>query len=321
VHPEIPPELTLLLERVTTAIADALAGDPASVTESILRLYFDALYFRRMAEAFGSHSLFDVSGAAPGTLCIRNVSPASFLAPRFAVCAAAIVFSATLSPAAYHRRLLGLAKDASWLNVASPFEAGQLTVQVQRHISTRFKDRGHSVRPIVELMARQYREQPGNYLAFFSSFEYLRVVQSAFVLRCPEVPVHEQVQGMRPRDREAFLAGFTAQSRGIGFAVLGGVFAEGIDLPGDRLIGAFIATLGMPQVNPVNAEIQKRLQDLFGEGYEYTYLYPGLQRVVQAAGRVIRSPEDRGCVFLMDDRYAGSRVRELLPAWWRVQCK
>jgi Rad3-related DNA helicase len=93
-----------------------------------------------------------------------------------------------------------------------------------------------------------------------------------------------------------------------------------VDLPGDRLIGAFVATLGLPQVNAVNAEIERRMQSLFAAGYEYTYLYPGLQKVVQAAGRVIRTVADRGTVHLIDDRYMVPEVRDLLPRWWRIQC-
>jgi len=100
--------------------------------------------------------------------------------------------------------------------------------------------------------------------------------------------------------------------------VLGGSFAEGIDLPGGRLIGAFIATLGLPQVNRVNEQMKQRLQSLFGAGYDYTYLFPGLQKVVQAAGRVIRTPSDRGVVHLMDDRFARAEVQRLLPSWWRL---
>ena len=140
-----------------------------------------------------------------------------------------------------------------------------------------------------------------------------------FAERWPEVPVWEQRRGMDAGERSAFLARFTAQGRGIGFAVLGGVFAEGIDLPGDRLIGAFIATLGLPQVNDVNAEMQRRMDELFDRGFEYTYLYPGLQRVVQAAGRVIRTVTDRGTLHLIDDRYAAAEVQGLLPSWWRVR--
>ena len=100
------------------------------------------------------------------------------------------------------------------------------------------------------------------------------------------------------------------------FAVLGGAFSEGIDLPGDRLIGAFIATLGLPQVNSVNEQMKARMDQLFGTGYDYTYLYPGLQKVVQAAGRVIRTTDDRGIVHLLDDRFARPQVRSLLPSWW-----
>jgi DNA excision repair protein ERCC-2 len=97
-------------------------------------------------------------------------------------------------------------------------------------------------------------------------------------------------------------------SCGVGFAVLGGAFGEGIDLPGARLIGAFVATLGLPQMNPVNEQLRERMQAMFGAGYDYTYLYPGLQKVVQAAGRVIRTEQDRGVVWLIDDRFARPEV-------------
>ena len=114
---------------------------------------------------------------------------------------------------------------------------------------------------------------------------------------------------------------FAAGGRGVGFAVLGGVFGEGIDLPGDRLIGAFIATLGLPQVNPVNERLRQRLAQDFGadKGYDYAYTFPGLQKVVQAAGRVIRTGTDRGTVWLMDDRFGQPRNRRLLPGWWRIE--
>ena len=119
--------------------------------------------------------------------------------------------------------------------------------------------------------------------------------------------------------RDAFLARFQAGGEGIGFAVLGGSFGEGIDLPGARLIGAFIATLGLPQLNAVNEQIRQRMDVIFGAGYDYTYLYPGIRKVVQAAGRVIRTLSDRGSVHLIDDRFARPQVRRLLPRWWAVQ--
>lgn len=124
---------------------------------------------------------------------------------------------------------------------------------------------------------------------------------------------------MNEKERADFIARFKPGGSGIGFAVLGGAFAEGIDLPGDRLIGAFIATLGLPQVNAVNEAIADSLQQSFGLGHEYTYLYPGLQKVAQAAGRVIRSTSDRGTLYLIDERYARPSVMQRLPRWWRPQ--
>jgi Rad3-related DNA helicase len=123
---------------------------------------------------------------------------------------------------------------------------------------------------------------------------------------------------MNETARTEFLARFHDHNQGIGFAVLGGAFSEGIDLPGERLIGAFIATLGLPQLNPVNERFKTRMAELFGDGYHYTYLYPGLRKVIQAAGRVIRTHNDTGVVHLIDDRFARPEVRALLPAWWRL---
>jgi len=317
----VPTLLIDALRLMLGAIGDEVAA-AGSIDAAVLRCYFEALHFCRLAEEFGSHSLFDVTRSdEDARVCIRNVSPASFLAPRFACAKAVVLFSATLSPAPFYRRLLGLTEAARSIKVDSPFQPEQLDVRIERRISTRYHDRAGSLRPIALLLARQFASQPGNYLAFFSSFDYLAAVMEEFQRRFPEVPIWRQTRGMEPAERSAFLARFTAGTQGIGFAVLGGVFGEGVDLPGDRLIGAFIVTLGLPQMNEVNAEIERRMQTLFAAGYEYTYLYPGLQKVVQAAGRVIRSVADRGCIVLVDDRYMTARVRNLLPAWWRVRCE
>jgi Rad3-related DNA helicase len=123
---------------------------------------------------------------------------------------------------------------------------------------------------------------------------------------------------MAEGQRQAFLDQFTTHSQGVGFAVLGGAFGEGIDLPGARLIGAFVATLGLAQLNPVNEQMKRRMAAIFGAGYDYTYLFPGMQKVVQAAGRVIRTQQDRGVVMLIDDRFAESRIQQLLPRWWQL---
>jgi Rad3-related DNA helicase len=321
-----PAGLVGALQSVASAIADFQATQDADgapvLAPELLQFFFDVLRFTRLAESFGRHSLFDLTiedgrGERDSTVCLRNLVPAPFLKARFAAARTATLFSATLSPWHYHADLLGLPEDVAWLDVASPFDAAQLTISVQP-VSTRYADREESVEPIVALIAHQFDTAPGNYLAFFSSFDYLRQVLALLRERHPRLPAWEQSRGMDEGERVRFLARFHAGGQGIGFAVLGGAFAEGIDLPGDRLVGAFIATLGLPQVNPVNECIRTRLDELFGAGHEYTYLYPGLQKVVQAAGRVIRAPTDRGVVHLIDDRYRRNQVRRLLPAWWNV---
>ncbi|MCY1440757.1 DNA repair helicase (rad3) [compost metagenome] len=211
--------------------------------------------------------------------------------------------------------------NTAWLEVASPFAAEQLRVQVVSHVSTRYQHRAASVAPISELIAAQFAEAPGNYLAFFSSFEYLQQVAAMLAASHPHIVQWCQAPGMDEARRQAFLQRFEPQGRGVGFAVLGGAFAEGVDLPGTRLIGAFVATLGLPQVNPVNEQIKQRMAQLFGAGFDYTYLYPGVQKVIQAAGRVIRGTDDRGMVMLIDDRFAEPRVQGMFPAWWASQQK
>jgi DNA excision repair protein ERCC-2 len=174
---------------------------------------------------------------------------------------------------------------------------------------------------MAELIAQQYARQPGNYLCFVSSFDYLQQVAATLERLHPQLPLWLQQRGMDEAGRAEFLARFVEGGQGLGLAVLGGAFSEGVDLPGSRLIGAFVATLGLPQLNPVNEAMQRAMDQAMGVGlgYDYTYLYPGLRKVVQAAGRVIRSEHDRGVLVLMDDRFARAEVRALLPAWWQIE--
>ena len=324
-YEEAPEVLLGSLARSVSATTDLIAEQPGLLAAEVEDFYFEAMHFCELAATLDNDTLFDVtreSAAQVGgqsILCVRNVIPRRFLTPRWNAAHAAVLFSATLSPPEFHLDMLGLPADSRLIDVQSPFKAEQLAVRIVRSISTRWRDRKASVRPIVRLMANQFELQPGNYLAFFSSFDYLHQVASDFVERHRDVPVWRQERGMSEVERSEFLQRFAPDGQGIGFAVLGGAFGEGIDLPGTRLIGAFIATLGMPQVSAVNEEMQRRMESRFGAGYAYTYLYPGLQKVVQAAGRVIRTTEDRGAVYLMDQRFAQREVRRLLPKWWTIE--
>ena len=327
VLPVVPSRFLGSLQRTVAALTDYFTEHPFAIDSDLQRLYFDLVHFGRMADAFGDHSLFDLtrprqrgdrpSRGRPATiLCLRNVVPAPFLKERFEAAHTSILFSATLSPRRYYSDLLGLPDRTGWLDVESPFQTRQLQVRIARDVSTRYPDRAASLAPLCDIMARQYRHRPGNYLAFFSSYHYLEQVADRFNEQHPDIPTVRQHRHMDEPSRQAFLDRLVPGGQGIAFAVLGGAFAEGIDLPGNRLIGAFIATLGLPQVNPVNEQIKQRMQTIFGAGYDYTYFYPGIQKVVQAAGRVIRTQDDEGVVWLMDDRFGWGKVRRLMPGWW-----
>jgi DNA excision repair protein ERCC-2 len=323
VLPGLPGAFVDALQRHGAELSDHLAHAPQAQDERLQAWLFEVLHFLRVAEVFGDHSLADLTRPTHAmgrtrhpVLNIRNLDPGPLLRPRWQAAHSATLFSATLSPMDYVSDLLGLPEDTARLDVPSPFDAAQLQVRVAPHISTRYGDRADSLDRLVDVVATQYAARPGNYLAFFSSFDYLQQALQRLQALHPALPVWAQARGMSEAEREAFVARFTEDGQGIGFAVLGGAFGEGIDLPGPRLIGAFIATLGLPQVNPVNERLRARLQARFGQGYDYAYLFPGLQKVVQAAGRVIRGPMDRGTVWLLDDRYGRAEVRRLLPAWW-----
>ena len=228
-------------------------------------------------------------------------------------------WTATLGTAAYQRDMLGLPDDVAWIEVPSAFPAGNLVVRIANRLSTRFPHRAQSLKALTDLMATQADAHPGNYLAFFSSFEYAQQAAALLQARRPDIPQWRQEKSMADSARTAFLDRFEPDGVGIGFAVLGGVFAEGVDLPGSRLIGAFVATLGLPPVSAAQAQLRARLDKLFCEGKGYADLVPAMQRVVQAAGRVVRTPEDRGWLWLMDDRYGRPEVIDLLPASWRLR--
>lgn len=316
----LPGALLAALQQFSAAFSEWQQQSAQVPPTALLEMHFLALQFCRLAEQFDDHSLFDLSLPAQGKradLCLRNLLPAPFLAPRFASARSAVLFSATLGPQHYYRDLLGLGSEAAWLEIAAPFASDQLQVSLAS-ISTRYADRQSSLQPITDLIAAQYARAPGNYLVFCSSFDYLQQIAARLATDQPQIPCWSQGRSMDEAARAAFLARFVAGGRGIGLAVLGGAFGEGIDLPGERLIGAFIATLGLPQLNPVNEQMRQRLQQLFGQGHDYTYLYPGLQKVIQAAGRVIRGPQDRGTLHLIDDRFGQPRIRALLPGWWGI---
>ena len=232
---------------------------------------------------------------------------------------AAVFFSATLTPIDYYRALLGGSDEDPWLQLPSPFPPQHLAVLVQDRIRTHLKARAETLSDVVQAIASLVEGRRGNYLAYFPSYQYLTAVQEQFHALHPAVPILVQRPGMSEPEREAFLAAFAAEHGEtlLGFAVMGGVFGEGIDLVGDRLIGAIIVGVGLPQLCVERDLIRDYFEERTGAGFDYAYTFPGMNRVLQATGRVIRSETDRGVVLLIDARFKEQRYRRLFPAWWQ----
>jgi len=270
----------------------------------------------------------DARAAAPGPAAQNRrygsvrlfcLDPSRLLRQALARGKAAVFFSATLTPLSYYRDLLGGESGDPLLQLASPFPPENLAVLVHDRIHTRFKARARTLPDVAQAIGAVTEERRGNYLVYFPSYQYLRAVQEQFQALHPAVRLLAQRPGMSEAEREAFLAAFAADHTEtlVGFAVMGGIFGEGIDLAGERLIGAIIVGVGLPQLCLERDLIRDLFQHNLGSGFDYAYTYPGMNRVLQAIGRVIRSETDCGVVLLLDTRFAEPRYRRLFPAWWR----
>jgi DNA excision repair protein ERCC-2 len=289
--------------------------------EDLLQLYFNCTRFERVAETYDErYATIYQCRDEDLTIKLFCVDPSRQLKASWNNCKAAVLFSATLTPADYFQNLMGCRPDTARLDLISPFPADNLAVFRASRISTYYRHRSHSCAAVTRMIGAFVARQTGNYLVFFPSYEYLRMVLELFKAEFGHTEILAQTPEMVESDRIGFLDRFKAgNGRSIvGFAVMGGVFGEGIDLKGDRLTGAAIVGVGLPGICPERDQIRAYFDAQNGRGFAYAYQYPGINRVLQAAGRVIRSEYDRGAVLLIDQRYARSEYASLLPPHWRI---
>ncbi len=322
--PVMPEKMGLALTEFTNSYIEFLQKNPEHPVQDTIaqEFFFAALNYQKVVDVFDEDFCVDMQemGSKEEVLTLRNLIPATPLAARLGFAHCACYFSATLHPAHYYQSLLGLPEDTVHIQVPSPFAAEQLHVRIAANLSTRYKDRHTAIQPICELIATQIHAAPGNALVFFPSYEFLQKVETVLRTRFNSSNIQLLVQSRRmsEEDRQEFIAQFNQHNNLLGLAVLGGAFSEGIDLSGDALKGVFIATLGLPQVNPVNEHLRSVMQSKFAQGYDFTYTYPGIQKVIQAAGRVIRTTSDQGYLWLLDERFQQPEIRSLLPEWWFI---
>ncbi|MBC1753354.1 ATP-dependent DNA helicase [Listeria seeligeri] len=285
----------------------------------VLELYFESLRYVKIAELYDERYTTQItrthSDLEIKQLCL---DPAFLLSEKLKLGASSVLFSATLRPIDYYTNVLGGEEDTSRMVFSSPFEQQNMHLLVADNISTKYQMRNQSLASVVEALAALIAGKKGNYLFFFPSFQYLQNVYELFREKYPEIVVQKQEGAMDEEQREAFLEAFKAGNPEtlVGFCVLGGVFSEGIDLRGERLIGAAIVGVGLAQLNPESDLIKDYYNETIGQGFDYAYQLPGMNKVLQAVGRVIRGESDRGVVLLIDERFSASRYRALFPAHW-----
>ncbi len=232
---------------------------------------------------------------------------------------AAVFFSATLEPLDYYRSVLCGKRRTVKIEVPSPFDSGALCLGIMDKVSVRAQAREETLPEIARIIITAMKPKRGNYMVFCPSYDYMEQVAKAFHALTPKTPIAVQKRQMTVAERQAFLDAFKPDPKGyfVGFCVSGGIFSEGVDLVGDRLIGTVVLGTGLPGVSAERELICSYYQDKYEEGKEYAYLYPGLNRVMQAAGRVIRTETDRGVAVLVDDRLKDPAYRKMFPVGWR----
>lgn len=232
-----------------------------------------------------------------------------------------IFFSATLLPVHYYKKLLSVEKDDYAVYAHSSFPQENKFLFIGTDVSTRYTRRGESTyQRFARYIAVMAEQKKGNYMAFFPSYRFLEEVHTCF-LECVDHEVDSicQVSYMDEEQREEFLEEFEQEREKslVAFCVMGGIFSEGIDLTDDKLIGAVIAGTGLPQVCTEREILKQYFNAADMDGFDYAYLYPGMNKVLQSAGRVIRTESDRGVILLLDDRFRAMRYREVFPRAWQ----
>ena len=282
-------------------------------------LSFRLFEFKKICECFDRHYLtFINTGYGKTSLLLYCLDPSNNLSLALNKAQASILFSATLTPTDYFADILGGGEKTVSVSFRSPFPKENLCLAAVDKISTRYEDREASVKKIASYIAATVSAKVGNYMVFFPSYGFMESVHKVFHAKYPKVKTILQKKNMTYAEREAYLGEFVDDGKlRIGFCVIGGSFSEGVDLPGKRLIGAVVVGVGLPGISDENNIIRDYYEEKCGMGYDYAYTYPGMNAVLQAVGRVIRTENDRGIAVLIDDRYAEPKYRNLFPEEWK----
>ena len=316
---ELPDKLIDLGYRWSEYFRDFLLELKDEIPTWLQNLYFDLMSFLKVSEYYDDHFSFLVELVNHELqFKIFCLDPAHFIKQKLDFGKGSVLFSATLSPVQYYQNLLVGHTDDLTFRQSSPFNQNQFQVLVADYLPMTYKYRSQVVDSLCELIKKATDIKAGNYFCFFPSFSYMEEVYQRYIQLYPEAEVLIQSRELKDVEKEAFLANFQAQNEQVvlGFCVLGGVFSEGIDLKKNRLIGSIIVSVGLPQISKEQEELKKYFDEKNQQGFYYIYQLPGFNKIMQAAGRVIRTEEDRGVIMLIDQRFSRKDYMQLYPTHW-----
>lgn len=316
-----PDKLINTLGKFNDFMGDWMADKkPSDFLDSVKDYFFDSLTFVKIGalfdDSYKTRIVLDGKNLVVKQLCL---DPSHFIDQSLNLGLGAVLFSATLSPMDYYRSVLGGVDNSLAYQLPSPFPVQNQEILITQYIQTTYRQREFSQDSIVQSLNTLITGKIGNYLCFFPSYSYLKQIKEVFEKAHPEVKVIAQEGEMDNKARQEFLAQFTEnpQETMVAFCVLGGIFSEGIDLRGNRLIGVAVVSVGLPGLSAENNLIRDYYDKENGHGFEYAYQMPGFNNVLQAAGRLIRSSHDAGIILLLDQRFGSGRYTQLFPQHWR----
>lgn len=336
---EIPVGLGDILEKFMNG-CDEMMRQNGAIPRELILLYFRVREFIKIFEVYDKKHTTYIE-VSDGDIFIRLLclDPSELLNNALKKGRASVFFSATLTPLDYFADILGcnapLYHDHVTLELESPYEKDNLCLCAVDTVSTKYADREQSADEIATLICASASGKTGNYIAYFPSYKYMTSVYRIFCTKYPHIKTVIQKPSMSEESRQQFLDKFAEDKNNtnnlnpnnfnnseekktmVGFCVLGGVFSEGIDLQGEMLVGAIIVGVGLPGISSELNIIRDYYESTRENGFEYAYVFPGMNKVLQAAGRVIRGENDKGIIVLIDDRFGTPRYRELFPSHWK----
>ena len=317
VESEAPLELCEILSSFIKFVDEYLAKTNEE-NEELMDLYFDVYSFLSISDFYDKNYTTIYTKTFNGmTIKIYCVNPQKVIEEKMKKAKSNIIFSATLIPMDYFMKMYSYDEEDFIINLKSPFDVKNRLLMIGDNVATTYNKRFETSCDIASYIANCVQAKKGNYMLFFPSYKYMELVFEKMKENYPDINTSIQESNMSEEEKEEFLSMFDEDNKEthVGFCVLGGHFSEGIDLTNDKLIGVIIVGVGMPQIGIERDIIKDHMKDS-NKGFDYAYVYPGMIKVLQAAGRCIRTDDDKGVILLLDKRYSQRIYQSLFPYEW-----